>query len=139
MYAMQDQSVEAFLHILDSTVLCDMPKLLACCQHHISADPQQRFQPISLRLKRLLPVSSALRIAEGLRVAFQRMAADHAAADQSQRCECKCCRRNRQSFRSGKTISRGPHICACSRQGISGATLSKYVPGPKEFLEIAQR
>ena len=131
--------MEAFLHILFSALLCDMPKLLACCDHHIAADPQQSFQPISLRLKHLLPISSALRIAEGLCVAFQRMAADHAAADQSQRCECECCRRNRQGFRSGQTISRGPQIRACYSKGIAGATLNKYVPGPKEFLEMAQQ
>ena len=132
---MQDQSLDAFMHILDCAVVCDMPKLLACCEHHIAADPQQRFQPISLCLKHLLPISSALHIAEGLHLAFQNMAADHAAEDHSHACDCGCCRHIMQGNRSRKTS----HSCICSRQGIAGATLSRYMPGPKEFLEMAQR
>ena len=136
---MQDQSLDVFMHILDCAIVCDMPKLLACCEYHIAADPQQRFQPISLRPWHLLPISSALRIAEGLRLAFQNMAADHAAEDLSQVCDCGCCRHNKQGIRSRKTSSRESRFCLCSRQGIAGATLSRYMPGPKEFLEIAQR
>ena len=105
---MQDR--EAFLQTLNAAVSCDMPKLLACCEFHIAAENQQRLQPVMLRLEELLPISSALRIAQGLRVALQRMGEEHAAAeDQSQ--------------------SKGP----------ANVMLCKYLPGPKEFLQMAQQ
>ena len=100
------QDVEVFLQFLDSAIRCGMPKLLACCEHHIAADPQQRVEQKSARLEQLLPVSSTLRIAQGLRMALYRLAADNAAADS---------------------------------KGIEGVLLSKYVPGPKEFFQMAQQ
>ncbi len=103
------QDTEVFLQTLDSAVRCGMPKLLACCEHHIAADPQQWSQQNSSHQEQLLPISSALRIAQGLRMALHRMAADDAAADQSR------------------------------RKGNKGVPLSKYVPGPKEFLQMAQQ
>ena len=102
------QDVEVFLQTLDSAVHCEMPKLLACCEHHIAADPQQRFQQDSSGLEQLLPVSSALRIAQGLRMALHRIAADNAPADQNQ------------------------------SKGSAGVSLRKCVPGPKEFYQMAQ-
>ena len=35
---LQSKSKEAFLEILDAAVMFNMPKLLACCEHHIAAD-----------------------------------------------------------------------------------------------------
>ena len=103
------QDLEAFLQTLDAAVSCDMPKLLACCEHHIAADSQQKLQPKIARLEQLLPISSALRIAQGLRMALQRMVEEYAAAeDQDQ------------------------------SKGTVTVMLSKYLPGPKQFLQMAQ-
>ena len=84
MYGMQDQSLEAFMHTLDSACLLDMPKLLACCEHHICADPKQRFGLKQLQLSRQFATTSALRVPEGLRMACQRM------AGANERCLCQC-------------------------------------------------
>ena len=88
--AAQEQGLKGLMHIMDAAVRFNMPKLLACCEYTIAVDLRQEYSPISLRL-RDLPVSSLLRIAEGLQAAYQRSAS------------------------------------------------SKHMPGPKEFLKMAQR
>ena len=122
---MQDQSLDGFMHIMDCALQFDMPKLLACCEYHIAADPLQRFQPVSLRLRDALPNGSVLRIAEGLASAFETMAA-------SPQCHCVCCRKGR----AGINIS-VPTCASCTGKDLARALLWKYVPGPSSFLLMA--
>lgn len=71
----QDQSFDSFTHILERAMQSDMPKLLTCCEYHIAADPLHRFHPVASRLGHVLPLSSFYRIAEGLSIGFENMAA----------------------------------------------------------------
>ena len=70
---MQDQSLDTFKDTLLSARAFSMPKLLACCEHYIAADPQQRFQPVSAHLGDVLHPSTVTRIADSLQVAIRRM------------------------------------------------------------------
>ena len=70
---MQNASFDDFLHTLDCATNYKMPKLLACCEYYIATAPIGRFQAELSSLKHPLPISSALRIAAGLRVAFRKV------------------------------------------------------------------
>ena len=71
---MQKQSIDSFMRILDTAITLHMPKLLACCEYHIAVDPNliRRFQENASHLSYRLPLSSALCIAKGLRIAHQK-------------------------------------------------------------------
>ena len=57
-----------FLRILDTAVLCNMPRLLACCEHHI-AEPSHRDWIRLHALEEHLPSKSMLRIVAALQKA----------------------------------------------------------------------
>ena len=134
-HGMQVKSMDEFMHILDCAIVFEMPKLLACCEHHICTDTSQRFQPMLSRSDRSisLPLSSALRIAKGLQVAFQEIAKDPAASRPDQGSKCGDCDTCRRQIRYGS--GRGPDRC---RKHGSDAVLRKYMPSPKEFFEMAR-
>ena len=67
---MQEESTEEFVYIMDCALNFNMRKLLACCEYHIAADPNQRFRAGISQMKYPIPISSVLRIATGLRVTF---------------------------------------------------------------------
>ena len=131
-HGLQDQSLDAFAHIMERAIVFAMPRLSACCECHISIDPKQRLQPVSLRLKHLLPASSAVRIAEGLHMAFSKVASEHATPDWSLGCDCTCCHRNKVAYKKVKA-------CACPKKGLAHAEFKHHVPSPKEYLALAQR
>lgn len=128
---MQDQSFEGFTHILECASRLDMPKLLACCEYHIAADPLHRFRPVASCLGNVLPLSSFFRVAEGLSRGFETMAANSAPSDVN--CSCECCKRSRKG------------VCICvpgcpsSSKKCARALRGKYLPGPRDFLQMAQQ
>ena len=128
MYDMQNKSVDWFMYLLDFASVFEMPKLLACCEHHICIDPKQRFQPMRSSSQHLLPTSSALRIAKGLRMAFQRIGNRPCSSSVNSQLCCRCtgCESFRLRYLSGADTTKC--ICLC---------LSRYVPRPKEFLAMA--
>lgn len=78
--SLQSKSKEAFLEMLDAAAMFDMPKLLACCEHHIAAnilkiDDQMRL-PSEYKLEEHVPILSALRIAKALRLALAKSFAE---------------------------------------------------------------
>ncbi len=130
MHGMQEKSVDAFMHLLDCAVVFEMPKLLACCEHHICIDPKQRFQPMRCSAHYLLPTSSALRIANGLRTAFQ-MIGNNPYICNIQTCtheDCRCTGCERFKCRYPRGVDTGKCICV---------RLSSYMPSSKQFLAMA--
>ncbi len=111
------------MQILECAIAFGMPKLLACCECYMAADDQDRFKTVS---STLLPLSSTLRIAEGLR-GLKRKASE---ADYGDRCECYCCQNSRDN---------GEHECECYRMEIPDGVTSTWMPSPNEFLSMAQR
>ena len=128
---MQDQSIDAFMHTLECAKGFNMPKLMACCEHHICADPLQRFQPLSARLGDALPPSAVTRIADCLQVAIQKMAARLVAVQGFS--AHYCCKDLVAAFvnvpRSGNPSS----------ENFARGMLGKYAPSPKDFLEMTQQ
>ena len=105
---MQDRPLEVFWHMLECATVYDMPKLLACCEHHLAIDPLQRFKvlPASFSLGQQLPGCSLLRVADALRAAFHKMAAGQSRRKMPlERCDCQCCRivRARASMQNNNT------------------------------------
>ena len=127
----QDQSFDSFTHILECAAQFDMPQLLACCEYHIATDPHDRFQPVASRLQHVLPLSSFYRIAEGLSTGFEHMAASSLPSEQH--CPCGYCGHAREG------------VCVCvpgspsSSKDCARALRAKSLPGPKDFLQMAQR
>lgn len=127
----QDQSFDSFTHILERAMQSDMPKLLTCCEYHIAADPLHRFHPVASRLglRHVLPLSSFYRIAEGLSIGFENMAARSLLSER----RCGYCMQSKEgvciyvpgSPGSGKKCARALH--------------AKFLPGPHDFLQMAQR
>ena len=165
--ALQDKAPEVFWHMLECATVYGMPKLLACCEHHLATDPLQRFQilPASFPSGQYLPGCSLLRVADGLRAAFHSMALDYAIPKlPAEQCDCQCCLtvRARDSNiqpmlqpapQPGNFGQAGmlyqqvipQHVniseCLCSKTFSSSChdvSLAMYVPGPKEFLRIAK-
>ena len=132
---MQDQCLDTFMHTLECAVRFGMPRLLACCEHHISVDPKKRFQPISAHLGGLLPHSSVTRVADSLQGAIQGMAAKLAYEQRSLG--------SSSAYDSGRNAIGAVGNLPCWKYGKSSsedfarAFLSKYVPSPKSFLEMA--
>ena len=121
----QDQSLEDFTNTLDCALHLGMPKLLACCEYHISADSSLDVQPVSLHLEHVVPISRMSRIAEGLQMAFHRMAA---GLRKSHTCPCPTCSHGYGSIKS-----------ECTSKECARAMFKKYGPGPAEYFQMAQR
>ena len=133
--AMQDKPLEVFWHMLDCASVYNMPKLLACCEHHLAIDPLQRFKvlPASFASEQQLPGCSLLRVADALRAAFHKMAVDHASPKMPlERCDCPCChivraRRSLQNYTTEHTQPAFPFTAgsfAASQAGSSNLSSS---------------
>ena len=77
MYTMslQGKPEEAFLEMLDAAAMFNMPKLLACCEHHIATYILGEYPmrlPSEYKLEEHVPILSALRIAQALRLALSK-------------------------------------------------------------------
>ena len=69
------------MQTLDAALSYSMPKLLACCEYYIAADPSDKFGlPDLLRLGKSLPKHSALRIIAALREALKNCTSESADA-----------------------------------------------------------
>lgn len=69
---MQGLSQKAFMQMLNAAVSCGMPKLLACCEYYIAADPLDRFGLSSLlSMEGSLPERSTMRITAALRLVLK--------------------------------------------------------------------
>lgn len=119
-----------------------MPKLLACCEHHIACNASDWLEgsAVAKELSKLLPGYSALRIAAGLQKAYLSVLSKTNAI-RGNRCECKCCdgRREHKQWHSNQ-------YCKCNivmaigwdtLSSMVGADLRKHVPAPAEFLKMA--
>ena len=122
-HRMQDKSINEFVHIMKCANAFGMPKLLACCGHHIAVYLDTSFEPGP---SALLPtwMCSMLRIAGGLREVKPKILAQNF----SQSCNCRCCWYDRN------TKARG---CTCPRPAIEDA--EEFNPCPKVFLDMAQQ
>ena len=138
----QEKSSEHFLVIVHEAVQMGMPKLLACCEHHIACNPSDWLEGsvVAKRLSKILSGCSALRIAAGLQKAYLFVLSDTNAI-RGDRCECKCCvgRREDRQWHSNQ-------YCKCNLEMAIGwgtlshivrANLRKHVPAPAEFLRMA--
>jgi hypothetical protein len=142
--------------MLECATAYDIPKILACCEHHLAIDPLQRFKvlPASFSLGQQLPGCSLLRVADALRAAFHKLAVNQhdavwctgslrLAARCSlppERCDCQCCRIVRarasmQTNNSGETqpsgaftFSAGGH--AAPHAGTSNLSSSAFASLP---------
>ena len=71
--------------MLDAAVLYKMPKLLACCEHHIAANILEQQSkmclPSEYKLEEHIPSMSALRIANALCLALRKSLANNGSID----------------------------------------------------------
>ena len=137
---MQAQSLDTFKHTLICAKAFTMPKLLACCEHHISLDSCQDFHPLSARLGNVLSPSSLTRIADSYQLAMQRMAAKLAPlrfSIEGNSCTPTCCQMERliAAMMFG-VINRS---LVMSGNDIASAMLCQYMPSPKELLVMAEQ
>ena len=118
---LQDLKPDVFLHTMRSAALYNMPKLLACCEHHVVTVSVGRDMTLErqCRTEQLL-FHSYSRIAMALVMSLG-SSVDQASTKQ-QDCECRCCR----------------HVsCQCKALAPPSKDLSSYIPSPQELLKMA--
>ena len=130
--ALQVQSFDSFHDLMKSAALFGMPKLLACCEHHVAFTSNiASFEQLrDLCRKEPLLDRSQGRINKGLSGILCRYTSGTSVKSSSLTpCACVCCTQQRKIY--------GAASCRCLTKINHPVSMGYLLPSPKGFLKMA--